>query len=275
MACRRGGTYLREMDLLLPAYPRTRHLEGSGLARDGLPLRALAGRHLVVEEKLDGTQVGISFQPNGELRLHCRRQFLAGGPSERQFDPLKSWAAAHTTILRGTLGARHVLYGEWCLAKHTVFYDRLPHYLFESDVFDREQGCFLATPQRRQLLAPLSRILHSVPVLREGPLDPNEDLSALVQRSLFTSEDWQQALAEQARAAGQEQALAEAQTDPSGLAEGLYVKLEQDGQVIERFKWVRPGFLQTIFAGGGHWQKRPLLENLLVGGTDLYTEQRE
>jgi len=46
-------------------YPRTRHIEGSGLQPGDdpvcAPFAALAGRHLVVEEKMDGANSAISF----------------------------------------------------------------------------------------------------------------------------------------------------------------------------------------------------------------------
>src|SRR5690606_37835733 len=55
----------RKMDTLFK-YPRTQHLEGSGLqANDDpvtLPFRMLAGQTLTVEEKVDGANCGISFE---------------------------------------------------------------------------------------------------------------------------------------------------------------------------------------------------------------------
>ncbi len=54
-------------------YPRTHHIEGSGLQADDdpvtVPWAALAGHHLVVEEKLDGANCGVSFDRDGRLRL--------------------------------------------------------------------------------------------------------------------------------------------------------------------------------------------------------------
>ena len=52
-------------------YPRTRHLEGSRLQPgdedlDVVPMAALAGAHLVVEEKVDGANAAFSFGAGGE-----------------------------------------------------------------------------------------------------------------------------------------------------------------------------------------------------------------
>jgi hypothetical protein len=56
-------------------YPRTRHIEGSGLQKgddpEVCPWALLTGKPLVVEEKLDGASVGISFSESGELRLRA------------------------------------------------------------------------------------------------------------------------------------------------------------------------------------------------------------
>ena len=60
------------------------------------------------------------------------------------------------------------------------------------------------------------------------------------------------------------------ETDPSGHMEGLYVKVEKDGQVIGRYKYIRAAFLQAVFAAEGHWLNRPIIPNLLQDGVDLF-----
>ncbi len=145
------------MDVIFK-YPRTAHIEGSGLQAgdddlDVLSFRALEGRHLVVEEKMDGANSAVSFTPQGELRLQSRGHYLTGGPRERQFDLLKAWARRYAGELRGVLGARYVLYGEWLYAKHTIYYSDLPHYFMEfarrEDPWLEPWGCNAA---RRQAL---------------------------------------------------------------------------------------------------------------------------
>lgn len=106
--------YAQSLDLA--RYPRTPHLEGSRLqdgdeGHDHVPYRILAGAHLVVEEKLDGANTGISFSPAGELLLQSRGHYLAGGGRERQFGFVKTWAAAHAGWLLDRLGDRYVMYG--------------------------------------------------------------------------------------------------------------------------------------------------------------------
>lgn len=160
-------------------YPRTPHLEGSGLQpgdEDLAILRfdELAGRHLVVEEKVDGANCGVSFDSGGRLRLQSRGHYLTGGPRERQFHLLKGWASRYAAELWELLGDRYVLYGEWCYGKHTIFYDHLPHYLMEFDLYDTREDLFLSTERRMERLrdAPFIasvEVLHSGPCLRPPP----------------------------------------------------------------------------------------------------------
>jgi len=52
--------------------------------------------------------------------------------------------------------------------------------------------------------------------------------------------------------------------------EGLYIKWEENGQVMGRYKYVRSSFLQAIEDEGVHWMDRPLEQNLLRAGTDIF-----
>ncbi len=46
--------------------------------------------------------------------------------------------------------------------------------------------------------------------------------------------------------------------------EGLYIKVEEEGVVKERYKYVCGGFLQAVFDSESHWMDRPLLPNCLA-----------
>ena len=223
----------------LRKYPRTPHLEGSGLQKgddpDRMPFVLLRDKFLVVEEKLDGANTGISFDENGVLQLQCRGHYLTGGPGEAQFALLKPWAQTHQQWLWERLGSRFILYGEWLYACHTVFYDQLPHYFFEFDILDTETESFLSTARRRAMLA--GGPVHSVPVLREGSFTKLTEITKLIEPSLYKSD--------------------------GGVSEGLYLKWEEEGIVKGRYKFVRAGFLQTILDSGTHWKDRPLVPNQL------------
>jgi hypothetical protein len=202
------------------------------------------------------------------LLLQSRGHFLDGGPRERHFGMLKAWANSVQRELREALGGRYIMYGEWLYAKHTVFYDALPHYFFEFDVLDRESGQFLSTPARCELLrgAPVL----SAPVLYSGPVPEAARLAALIRPSAFQSGRWRESLARVCEARGLNAARALLETDSSGLMEGLYIKAEDEGRVIERFKYVRPSFMQAVSDSDEHWLNRPLIPNQLREGVDLF-----
>jgi RNA ligase len=256
-------------------YPRTRHIEGSRFQPgdhdlDAVPLASLRGAQLVVEEKLDGANAGISFDARGELRLQSRGHLLVGGHRERHFDLLKTWAARHRDALWRALGEHHTLYGEWLFAKHTVFYDALPHYFMEFDVLDRRTGEFLDTPRRHTLLAGTPVV--SVPVLHVGEIGRVDALRELVARSLYKTDRWRERLREQAGFEGHDPDRAVLETDPSELAEGLYIKHEQDGRVVGRYKFVRASFLTAVVDSGSHWLGRPIVPNALAPDVDIFAE---
>lgn len=255
----------------LRKYPRTRHILDSALQPGDEDLsRAgfaeISGRHLVVEEKVDGANAALSFDAEGRLLLQSRGHYLTGGGRERHFDALKRWAHERSAALKDILGSRFIVYGEWLYAKHTVYYDALPHYFLEFDVLDTERDEFLSTPRRRALLGPLG--LASVPVLHEGPVASPEALKAMIGPSAFKSPSWRQRLEADAAVGAQRARIALRQTDASDLMEGLYIKVEERDCVAERFKYVRHGFLTTVLDSESHWQTRPILPNRLAGGED-------
>jgi hypothetical protein len=200
--------------------------------------------------------------------LQSRGHFLTGGPRERHFAPFKAWAQTHVAALREVLGSRYVLYGEWLYAKHTIYYDRLPHYFLEFDVLDKEAGQFLSTPRRRALLADLPIV--PVHVLYAGPGEGAGPLARLVGPSRFIGPGHLERLRLVCVASGIDATLVAHETDPSADMEGLYLKVEEDGIVEERYKFVRAAFLTTVLNAESHWLDRPIVPNGLLPGVDLY-----
>lgn len=257
-------------------YPRTPHLEGSRLqdgdtCADQVSVASLAGRYAVIEEKLDGANSAISFSDAAELLLQSRGHYLVGGASERQFNLLKPWAAAHEDRLLGLLEDRFVMYGEWAYSKHSVFYDKLPHFFNEFDIYDRARDQFLSTRRRHAMLQG-SPVL-SVPVLYAGLMPTQaKALWKLVYRSLAKTRSWKRSFETTVAREGLPLPLCWQQTDRSDRSEGLYLKIEDDEQVLARYKLVRSDFVQTILDSGSHHARRPVIPNGLATGVDLYSE---
>jgi hypothetical protein len=267
--------------MLMQKYPRTPHIEGSRQQPgdedlDSVPFSAIANEYVVIEEKVDGANAAISFDADGQLLLQSRGHYLTGGSRERHFNLFKQWAHSHYAALWDVLGDRYILYGEWLYAKHTVFYDRLPHYFLAYDLLDRwrslsdgdSNGQFLSTAARRELLTGLA--VASVPVLLEGKLKSHKQLVSLLQQSHFIGSEHIDRLRELCVEQGLNADLAIQQTNQSALMEGLYIKVETPELTIARYKYVRADFLTTILQSETHWLNRPIIPNQLQAGVDLF-----
>ena len=261
-------------DFDIKKYPRTPHLEGSRLQPGDedlrqIPFSHIRGKHLVIEEKVDGANSAISVRDDGELLLQNRGHYLSGGYCERHYELMKQWAAVHRERFREVLGCRYILYGEWLYAKHTVYYDRLPHYFMEFDIFDREREVFLDTPSRQEITRQLP--ICSVPVLATGCFSSKDEILSYLGHSLYIGDNHIADLREKALAQGLDADRVVAETDASSLMEGLYIKVEENGQVTDRMKFVRRSFLQVVDQSGSHWLDRPIVPNgLTVPITELY-----
>ncbi len=248
-------------------YPRTPHLEGSKLQPGDedlsqIPFSEIAGRHLVIEEKIDGANSAVSFSPEGELRLQSRGHFLTGGYRERHYNLFKQWGAIHRDALFSVLGTRYVLYGEWLYAKHTIYYDALPHYFMELDILERETGSFLDTPSRRAMTENLP--VCSAAVLAEGAFRRSEDVTRYLGDSNYITPRHLENLRIAVEKEGQDADRILRETDSSRTMEGLYLKVEEGGEVALRLKFVRPTFTQTVEVSQTHWLERPIIPNGLT-----------
>lgn len=256
-------------------YPSTSHLEGSSLQPgDDAALQVsyekeVAGRYIVVEEKLDGANSGNSFSPDADPLQQCRGHYLTGGWKERHFNRFKQWCARHMDVMFDRLADQYLMFGEWAYAKHTIFYNNLPHYFFEFDIWDKATGDFLSTAARARVLAGAPVL--PVPVLYAGIAPPKlaDLLEYIMPWSLAKAPGWQVQLKCEAVRAGVDPDRAMRETFQSDGPEGLYIKIEEGDRTVGRYKWVRHGFLQVIKDNKTHWHDRPIIRNLLADGVDL------
>lgn len=138
-------------------FPHTPHLAwlGQDAPRDDKVLstaeaKALLVGDVVVEEKLDGANLGFSLAPDGRLRAQNRGQYLAE-PHAGQFSRLPEWIAQHGDALRGVLTSDILLFGEWCAARHSLNYVALPDWFLLFDVYDRRTERFWSSTRRNAL----------------------------------------------------------------------------------------------------------------------------
>lgn len=253
-----------EFEDIIIKYPRTPHLQGSRLQPGDedlsqRPFSDIAGRNVVLEEKIDGANSAISFSKDGELRLQSRGHFLTGGYRERHYDLLKQWAAVQQEKLYKVLGRRYIMYGEWMYAKHSIYYDLLPHYFMEFDVLDRETGMFLDTPSRHELLKNLP--VSHVPVLASGVFKNMEEILKHLDDSNYISDKHIEHLREDAERLHWDADQICRETDAARTMEGIYIKVEENGEVVDRMKYVRTSFLQTVETPQTQWLDRPIVPN--------------
>jgi len=253
-----------EFEDIIIKYPRTPHLQGSRLQPGDedlsqRPFSDIAGRNVVLEEKIDGANSAISFSESGDLRLQSRGHFLTGGYRERHYDLLKQWAAVQQEKLYKVLGRRYIMYGEWMYAKHSIYYDLLPHYFMEFDVLNRETGKFLDTPSRHELLKNLP--VSHVPVLASGVFKNMEEILKHLGDSNYISDKHIEHLREDAERLHLDADQICRETDAARTMEGIYIKVEENGEVVDRMKYVRTSFLQTVETPQTQWLDRPIVPN--------------
>ena len=235
-------------------YPRTPHLFGStGTADDKHmgqkeSLAFISDESLIVEEKLDGTNVGIHFDPSGRMILQCRGHEITSG-MHPQYDLFKQWCQIKRPDFEEMLTDRLILFGEWMYARHSVHYLGLNHYFQEFDVYDKRIGAFLDYRTRMDLIVP--RGIETVPILHSGQID-QESLSKLIGPSRFRSRF---------------ENPVTGKTDD--LMEGLYLRTEAGGVVTGRAKFVRPEFVLKINQSE-HWQHQMMVPNTLADGSDIW-----
>ena len=259
-------------------YHRTPHLEGSRLQKgdsdhDQVKYRDLVGRWIVVEEKVDGANSAFSF-PDAEPMLQSRGHALNGRGDERQFSKMKAWFARHQETFFDRFYDRYIVYGENMQAKHSIFYDNLPHYFMEFDIYDKETGKDLSTTARRALIGDLPIV--PVPILYAGPAPAKlEDLLNMIGPSTCQSSDresWKNKLLEQARRSGHDVDRAIKETAMTDVMEGIYIKIEEGDETVGRLKWVNPWFLQKILENDSHHLERIIVENCLAPDVDIMAD---
>lgn len=186
-------------------------------------------RKTIIEEKIDGANLGISFNANADLLLQNRGSFLHP-PFTGQWKIITEWLAANQDNIFDCVRDQYIIFGEWCYAKHSIYYNSLPDYYLVFDVFDKKRKAFLPFEQRNNIV--LAAKLHSVPFLGEGKFETSK-LTSFIKKSRFSDE----------------------------LSEGVYLKVESSEAVDFRAKIVRPDFTQNIT---GHWSKRKIEKNEIL-----------
>ena len=186
-------------------------------------------RHeIVVEEKVDGANLGISFDSSGNIRAQNRGAYLHL-PSSGQWKKLSEWLKPRTDALFEQLTDQLILFGEWCYAQHSVIYDRLPDWFLGFDIYDKSNSKFFSCPRRDEMFRTMG--IFQVPMIKRGYFSLSE-LNGLLLQSQLSDKP----------------------------AEGLYLRFNRGDWLEQRAKLVRPAFIQSVEA---HWSRSGIKANRL------------
>lgn len=223
-------------------FPHTPHLTwlGDGSPRDDkilsvAEMASLLKGDVVVEEKLDGANIGFSLGADGRLLAQNRGQYLVA-PYAGQFARLSSWLAQHGNDLRAVLDSNLIVFGEWCAARHSLDYVALPDWFLIFDVYDRSCGRFWSRARRDGLAIKSSLI--GVPQLLSTKTSLDALKTLVVNRPSHFRE---------------------------GALEGIVIRRETQDWCEARAKLVRPDFIQAIDT---HWRKRAVEWNRIGTAID-------
>ncbi len=221
-------------------FPHTPHLAWLGenpLRNDKLlspsEAKSLLHSKVLVEEKLDGANIGFSTDPSGHISVQNRGQYLSE-PFSGQFQKLSAWLAPKAENIAAMAADHLILFGEWCAARHSVGYDALQDWFLLFDVYDRKAGKFWSS-RRRNNLADLLDI-YVVPELYKGKITLAELFDNFLKKSSAYSS--------------------------TELLEGVVIRRESEDWLLSRAKLVRSDFSQNI---NQHWSRRKIEWNQLAG----------
>lgn len=209
-------------------FPHTPHLIwlGKEKPRDDKILSSserdkLLSYPLVVEEKVDGANLGFSLDQDAKLTIQNRGQYLSS-PHIGQFKKLSSWLSVHEEQLFDALEENLIAFGEWCAARHSLEYTDLPDWWLLFDIYDKKSGCFFSTHQRKQWAEKAN--VTTISQITAGCFDIET-----IQDLLKTPSHYR-----------------------DGNLEGIILRHEEETGLVERAKLVRPEFTQAI---DNHWSR--------------------
>ena len=215
-----------------PSTPHLVALDGTEVRDDKVLSEAerkeFLQHQVVVEEKVDGANLGISFDSEGAIYLQNRGSILKL-PGAGQWKNLEQWIDLKTDEIFEVITDRFILFGEWCYAKHSVYYNQLPDWFLGFDLYDKKNSKFLSTNLRDKAFGKMG--ISKIPLIETGYFT----LSKLAQ------------LLTQSRLSDQP-------------AEGLYLRVERDDWLSQRAKLVRPSFIQSVEQ---HWSRSSITPNQL------------
>lgn len=202
---------------------------------------------ITVEEKLDGAQCSIFYRmgcwvaKSRDITIFEDRDLIYCSPDTKasedwikQFYDLFSWCREHekqfTKLQKRMDDSLLVVIGEWMDVTHGVYYDSLPSKFIAHEIFSGNTSQYFPSEQARTYLEDCG--FKTPELLHAGFVTDYEYLENLTNRK--------------------------SQFSTTEKIEGVCLKLSR-GVLVNRFKMVRPGFIQ-----GNCWNGREMKKNIVL-----------
>jgi len=289
-------------------YPRTAHLIDLGASsvddlvvvarnQNGNPLSDIlcgsgstttttAKDDIIIEEKVDGANMGFRLSSSNDdsqqILVQNRSRYISSG-DHAQFSRVDEWVHLHRPalfrILRGSRigGNKLILYGEWCTAKHSLLYDKLPDYFVAFDLYDTTEQKFYS--RRRFHTALQDSGIAVVPTIRQG-LYQHSDVQSQATNVISVKKKAKKKSNNNSRGkrdspnrrhdgdllTNEIRALLDTPSafrKDGGPVEGVVLRRDDpEGNWLEwRYKVVRPDFIQGCACA--HWTRRPVVKQVV------------
>ena len=146
--------------------------------------------------------------------------------------------------------------------KHCVYYDALPSYFIEYDIFDLDKEIFLDTKSRRNIINQYNLQTHnkltSAHVVHQNGIKTINELVNLLDIKVAFGKTIN---CESSFLEKYHKSLEGSLYDT--YPEGFYIKTEKNGMVMGRYKFIRKSFLARILASE-HWNNKQTVKNQLI-----------
>ena len=221
-------------------FPRTQHLVNLGAATDDdlicttSPTTSLQG-DIAVEEKVDGGCMGFSLASDLSILVQNRSRYITS-KTHAQYAKVGYWVESHQQQLFDLLyrddqmPERFMLFGEWLAATHAIHYTVLPDLFLAFDLYDRLKDEFVSRPVLSALLKDTG--IQQVPLMKQVT-------GSITTHYLSQMTDSQSAFRD-------------------GPVEGVYVRVQDNGKTLHRYKIVRADFAP----GNSKWGQQTTLNGL-------------